>query len=566
MPFDGIVTKAVTEELQKELINGKLNKIHQPTNNELVLTIRNNRKNHTLLLSIHPTYARLHLTEDNYLNPKEPPMFCMVLRKHLAGAILEDIEQIDMERIISFHFRARNEIGDISYKKLVVEIMGRHSHIMLIDPEKETIIDSMKHVPISQNRYRTIMPGSMYKLPPQQNKLNPLQLDEEMFIRKLDFNAGKIDQQIVQLLMGVSPFIAKELIYQAELGASDKYKEVFHLFKEQLSKKIYKPAIYQTPKEDFHVLPITSFEPEDINFSSISHMLDSFYSGKAERDRVSQQAKDLSRFIKNELDKNERKMKKHLQTIKKAKNAAKYQKQGELLTAHMHMASKGDKKINVVDYYDPEQREITIYLDPNKTQNENAQNFFKRYRKLNTSRKIIKKEINKTKAEIEYFEQLLQQIDYASLEDVEEIREELREEGYFKKQTKQKKKKQNKPKPKEYRASDGQSIMVGKNNRQNEYLTMKMSHRDDIWLHTKDIPGSHVVIRSKEPSEKTLLEAAQLAAYYSKARESSSVPVDFTKIRHVRKPNGAKPGFVTYDNQKTLFVTPDHNIIKKLMV
>lgn len=566
MPYDGIVTKAVTEELQSELINGKLNKIHQPTDTELVLTIRNNRTNHVLLLSIHPMYARLHLTEDSYQNPKEPPMFCMVLRKHLSGAILESIEQIDMERIILFKFKARNEIGDVSYKTLAVEIMGRHSHIMLIDPEKDNIIDSMKHVPMAQNRYRTILPGSEYKLPPQQDKLNPLVIDDTSFIKRLDFNAGKMHQQIVQLLVGVSPFMAKELVYQAGLGSSDKYRKVFKTFQKQLNNRLYQPAIYRTPKEDFHVLPIIAFDQEKIEFSSISQMLDSFYSGKAERDRVHQQAKDLSRFIKNELNKNERKMKKHLQTIKKAKNATKYQKQGELLTAHMHLASKGDKTITVVDYYDPDQKELTIHLDPNKTPNENAQHFFKRYRKLSTSKKIIEKEIIKTKEEIAYFEQLLQQIDSASMEDVEEIRDELREEGYLKKRSKQKKKKKTKPTPEEYRSSDGQIILVGKNNRQNEYVTIKMAHRDDTWLHTKDIPGSHVVIRTKEPSEETLLEAAQLAAYFSKAKESSSVPVDYTKIRHVRKPNGAKPGFVTYDNQKTLFVTPSQAIVKKLKI
>lgn len=564
MPFDGIVTKAITEELQEQLIKGKLNKIHQPTNTELVLTIRNNRENHVLLLSIHPMYARIHLTEDTYQNPKEPPMFCMVLRKHLYGAILESIEQISMERIILFKFRARNEIGDISYKTLVVEIMGRHSHTMLIDPETNNIIDTMKHIPMSQNRYRTIMPGSKYKLPPQQDKLNPLEIDDESFIKRLDFNGGKMERQIVGQLTGVSPFIAKELVFQAGLGSSDNFRNVFQTFQEKITKQKYEPAIYQTPKEDFHVLPITAFNQCKTDFSSISNMLDSFYSGKAERDRVNQQARDLSRFIKNELDKNERKMKKHNQTLQKAKNATKYQKYGELLTAHMHLASKGDKTITVVDYYDPEQKELTIPLDPNKTPNENAQNFFKRYRKLSTSKKVIEKEMIKTKAEIAYFEQLLQQIDSARVEDVEEIRDELRDEGYLKRRRKQNKKKTIKPKPEMYQSAGGEIILVGKNNRQNEYLTMKIAHRDDVWLHTKDIPGSHVVIRSKNPSEKTLIDAAKLAAYFSKAKDSSSVPVDYTNIRHVRKPNGAKPGFVTYDNQKTLFVTPSESIVKQL--
>lgn len=565
MPFDGIVTKAITEELQTELANGKLTKIHQPTATELVLTVRNNRMNHVLLMSIHPNYARVHLTEDTYQNPPEPPMFCMVLRKHLSGAFLESIEQIDMERVILFKFKARNEIGDITYKTLVVEIMGRHSHVILIDPEKKTIIDSMKHVPMSQNRYRTILPGSVYKFPPEQNKVHPLKIDDDLFIRRLDFNAGKMHQQIVNLLTGVSPFIAKELVHRAGLGDEDVYRQVFKSFQHQLQTKDYHPAIYTAPKEEFHVLTIESLRDESESYPSTSQMLDAFYSGKAERDRVAQQAKDLSRFIKNELNKNKRKLKKHKQTIKKAQKADEYQKLGELLTAHMHLAKTGDTEIVVVDYYDPEQNEMTITLDPNKTPNENAQEFFKRYRKLSTSKTIIEKEIVKTEAEMAYFEQLLQQIDDASISDVEEIREELREEGYLKKRRKARKKNKTKrPLPEEFRSSEGITILVGKNNRQNEYVTMKMAHRDDIWLHTKDIPGSHVVIREKNPTETTLLEAAELAAYFSQAKESSSVPVDYTKIRHVRKPNGAKPGFVTYDNQKTLFVTPAKSIVKKL--
>lgn len=565
MPFDGIVAKAVTEELEHELINGRLTKIHQPTATDLVLTIRNNRINHVLLLSIHPRYARIHLTDDTFQNPKEPPMFCMVLRKHLSGATLEEIEQIDMERIILFRFRARNELGDISYKTLVVEIMGRHSHIILTDPETKQIIDSMQHVPMSQNRYRTILPGMKYKMPPEQNKLNPLKTDDDTFIKRLDFNAGKMHQQIVNLLMGVSPFIAKELVHRAGLGAADVYRDVFLNFQKELKGRHYHPRVYQKPKEDFHVLRMTSLEDEHETYSSPSQMLDDFYSGKAERDRVQQQARDLSRFIKNEISKNNRKLKKHHQTIKKAEKADEYQKQGELLTAHMHMAKLGDTNITVIDYYDPAQKEMTISLDPEKTPNENAQDFFKRYRKLNTSKKIINKEIIRTEAEIEYFERLLQQIEDASTNDIDEIREELREEGYLRKRRKQRrKKKQTKPLPEEYRSSDGTLILVGKNNRQNEYVTMRMAHREEVWLHTKDIPGSHVVIRDQEPSETTLMEAALLAAYFSKAKNSSSVPVDYTKIRHVRKPNGAKPGFVTYDNQKTLFVTPDQGIVKRL--
>ncbi|WP_106497678.1 Rqc2 family fibronectin-binding protein [Lentibacillus sp. Marseille-P4043] len=565
MPFDGIVTRAVTEELKNNILPGKITKIYQPTATELVLTVRSQGENHSLLLSIHPTYARFHVTADDYKNPTEPPMFCMLLRKHLSGAIIESVEQFGMERIVTFTVKTRNEIGDIAYKTLVIELMGKHSNVMLVDQEKGHIIDSLKHVPIAQNRYRTILPGHDYKLPPSQGKLNPLEIDGQELIKKLDFNAGKIENQIVQTLLGVSPLVAKEIAYRANLGSAAMYGEKFMELQKLIRANTYTPVIYQGKKEDFHVLPITLLQNEQQPFSSTNMMLDQFYSGKAERDRVKQQAKDLYRFIKKEKDKNERKLKKHKKTVKKAEGAEKFQRLGELLIANMHTVKLGDATAEVIDYYDPEQNSITIELNPNKTPSENAQGFFKTYQKLKTSKQMVEKEIAKTNEEITYLDQLLQQIDVAREADIEEIRDELRDEGYLKKQRHRKKqKKQTKPNPEQYLASDGTLILVGKNNKQNEYVTMKIAHRDDIWLHTKDIPGSHVIIRDREPSEDTLLEAATLAAYFSKSQQSSSVPVDYTKIRHVKKPNGAKPGYVTYDNQKTVFVTPNKQTVDKL--
>ncbi|MFA1818629.1 NFACT family protein [Virgibacillus oceani] len=565
MPFDGIVTRAITEELKQELIPGKITKIYQPTSTELIFTIRSKGKNHSLLFSIHPTYARFHITEEKFKNPKEAPMFCMVLRKHLMGAQLIEIEQYGMERIISFHVQARNEIGDISNKTMMVELMGKHSNLMLLNGDN-MIIDSLKHVSMSQNRHRTILPGNTYVLPPMQEKLDPLDIDGEQFIRKLDFNAGKIEGQIVSHFVGFSPFIAKEIVYRAKLGNATVYMDKFMELQHLIKTNNYEPAIYRNDKENFHVIPMTSLSGETETFSSVSMMLDQFFSGKAERDRVKQQTKDLYRFIKNEKDKNIRKMKKHRQTLKKAENKDHYQKMGELLTAHMHLVSHGDSQVIVTDYYDPDQNELTIDLNPNKTPSENAQNYYKTYQKLKTSKAIIEKEIIKTKREIAYFEQLAQQIEVANMEDIEEIREELREEGYLKKQVKRKKGKNKplKPVPEKYTASDGTAILVGKNNKQNEYVTTKLAHKEDIWLHTKDIPGSHVIIRSDDPSEETLMEAAVIAAFYSKSQQSSSVPVDYTKVKNVKKPNGAKPGYVIYDNQKTVFVTPDKKTVDLL--
>lgn len=565
MPFDGIVTRAVTNELNSKIIPGKISKIYQPTTTELVFTVRSQGQNHALLLSIHPVYARLHLTEDTYTNPKEPPMFCMLLRKYLSGAVIESVQQYGMERIITFTIKTRNEVGDVTTKKLVVELMGKHSNVMLIDAEKGHILDSLKHVPLSQNSYRTILPGNDYKLPPDQDKLNILDIDSEAFIKKLDFNAGKMDSQIVHTLVGMSPFAAKEFVHQAKLGSAETYMKTFDNIQEMVRYNKFSPAVYQDKKEDFHVLPITFVDGKITTFTDTNGMLDAFYSGKAERDRVKQQARDLYQFIKNEKDKNERKLKKHEKTIKKAEKADHYQRLGELLTANMHRVKQGDQKATVINYYDPEQKEMVIELNPNKTPSENAQGYFKTYQKLKTSKQKIQAEISKANGEIYYLDQLIQQIDSAREDDIEEIREELREEGYLKRQRQRKKnKKPAKPSPEKYTATDGTIILVGKNNKQNEYVTMKLAHRDEIWLHTKDIPGSHVIIRAKDPNENTLLDAAQLAAFFSKSKQSSSVPVDYTRVRHVKKPNGAKPGYVTYDNQKTLFVTPDKAIIEAL--
>src|SRR5690625_1967209 len=562
MPFEGFVIRAITEELNEQITGGRINKIYQPTNTELVITVRNNRKNYSLLLSIHPSYARFHLTDDTYRNPGEPPMFCMLLRKHIGGAIIESIEQYDLERIVTFRFRAMNAIGDQVSKRLIVEIMGRHSNVILLHEQKDVIINCLKHVPPSQNRYRTLLPGATYKLPPSQNKQDLFEIEAEEFVRKLDFNAGKLDRQIVQTLTGVSPMIAKEIVHRAHLGSAFTYQNEFLTFQVEVTEQQFKPAIYENGKEDFHVVPV-SYMNKKSSFTNANEMTDAFYSNKAERDRIKQQARDLDRLIKNELDKNRRKLIIHEKTIQKSQSAETYQKRGELLTAHMHLVQKGDRTVTVIEYYEPEQKKMTIELQSDKSPSENAQLLFNRYRKLAAAKTKAQQEIRKTTREIEYLENILQQVESARAEDLEEIREELREEGYLRKQ-KQQRRKRKKPSPEQFISSDGTPIFVGKNNRQNEYVTQTIANKDDIWLHTLNIPGSHVVIKSANPREQTLLEAAQLAAYFSKAQQSASVPVDYTKIRHVRKPTGAKPGFVTYSNQKTLYITPDEEFINAM--
>lgn len=566
MAFDGIVTRAMAHELNEELTTGRLMKIYQPTETELIFTIRSFGKNRSLLLSAHSSYSRFHITNDTFQNPKEPPMFCMLLRKHLVGSFLEKVEQYDNERIVMFYFKGKNEIGDETRKTIIIEVMGKHSNIHLIDQDKGHILDSIKHIPPSQNRHRIIMPGQPYKLPPNQGKINPLTIDADTFVRKLDFNSGKLAKQIVDTYMGFSPLIASEITHLVGLGTIDMYKKVFQEIQANIIANDYSPQIIRSKQETFYVLNLASISGDKQKFSSTSEMLDTYYSGKAERDRVKQQAGDLMRFLKNEKEKNERKIKKHEQTLIKAEKAEQYQRYGELLTANMHALRTGDKSATVVDYYDPEQREILIELNPNKTPSENAQTYFKTYQKLKKSKQMVIQEIEKAEEEINYLDEIIQQITSAREEDISEIREELQEEGYLKSRPnkKNKREKTGKPQPEKFVASDGTVLLVGKNNKQNEYLTNKLAARDDLWFHTKDIPGSHVVIRSSNPNEETIREAAHLAAYFSKSRDSSSVPVDYTLIKHVKKPSGSKPGFVTYDNQRTIYIDPDKEVVEKL--
>ncbi|MFT8320877.1 MAG: NFACT RNA binding domain-containing protein [Bacillus sp. (in: firmicutes)] len=567
MSFDGLFTKAMTTELLQQLKGGRINKVQQPFSNEVVLVVRANGKNQKLLLSVHPSYARIQLTEETYENPKEPPMFCMLLRKHLEGYFIENIYQIGNDRIIVLEIRGRNEIGDTSYKKLMIEIMGRHSNIILVDQEKNTILDSIKHVSYAVNSHRAILPGYEYKAPPAQDKLDPLSASEEDVVKAIDFNSGKLDKQIVQQFSGISPLLAKEILFRADIANRITLPKAFTTQMENIKQEAYNPSIMITSdKEYFYYQPVLHVNGEIKSFATLSEMLDRFYFGKAERDRVKQQSNDLERFIVNERDKNTKKIKKLQKSLLEAENAEEYQLSGELLTANLYAAKKGMDKIEVVNYYDLEGKMLTIELNPRLSPSENAQKYFKKYQKAKNSIAIIKEQIRLSEAELLYFETLFQQIISASPKDIQEIREELVEEGYLRERQKKQTKKQQNSKPvlDQYYSEDHTEILVGKNNKQNDYLTNKVAARDEIWLHTKDIPGSHVVIRSKEPSEQTILQAANLAAYFSKAKHSSSVPVDFTLVRHVKKPSGAKPGFVIYDNQQTVYVTPDEETIISL--
>jgi predicted ribosome quality control (RQC) complex YloA/Tae2 family protein len=567
MSFDGVFTYAMLQELKAGLETGRINKIHQPFSNELIFQVRTNGVNRKVLISAHPSYARVHFTNEAYDNPAEPPMFCMLLRKHLEGSIIEKIEQYELDRILIIETKGRNEIGDLIEKQLIIEIMGRHSNIVLVDKEKNVIIDSVKHIPMSLNRHRTLLPGHPYVLPPQQGKANPFAADEETVLKKLDFNSGKLAGQLVQAFEGLSPLLANEIVHNAGIANRSSLPKAFIDMMTSIKEKSFKPSLMTSAgKDSFYMIPLSHLNGDIQSFGTLSELLDRFYYGKAERDRVKQQANDLLQFISTEKKKNEKKIKKLEQTLKDAEKAQQYQLYGELLTANMYNIKQGDKEVEVINYYDESGATIIIPLDPQKTPSQNSQSYFLKYQKAKNSVAIVEEQIEKAKDEIRYFEGLTQQMESASPKDIAEIREELVEEGYVRsrKGKQAKKNKPQKPVLEQYTSSDGTIMLVGKNNKQNEYLTNRLAARDDIWLHTKDIPGSHVVIRSQTPSDETILEAAHLAAYFSKAKSSSAVPVDYTKIRHVKKPSGSKPGFVIYDNQQTVYVTPSAEFVLKL--
>jgi len=599
MALDGIVTSSIVEELQS-CIGARIYKIHQPNQHDLVFNIRGQGTQRKLILSANPTYPRIHWTTATFINPLEAPMFCMLMRKYCEGGIIERIEQVNRERIIHIDVRHRDEIGDTSFKRIIIEIMGRHSNIILVDPSSNIIHDGIHHVTPALSSYRIIMPGSQYIAPPEQHKVDPLIIDtEEKFFNALLAKDESLAQsfsitpkQLVQAFSGFSPLLAEEIVYRSITseyehalpseqrplslsGASVTFdlKQLwlsFNHFRQALIAKQFKPNIVSvtaTDKQYFSVTPLTQLDGAQRSFDSISACLEAFYGNKAERDTVKQRASDLIRFVQNEKQKNESKLTKLNSTLEEAKDADQYRVIGELLTTYMHQMKRGDTEIEVANYYDKNQAMITISLDPQLAPSENAQRFFKRYTKQKNSQIVVLEQLEITKGEISYFNAILQQLEVASLSDIDEIREELVSQGYLREKVRRgpKKKKGAKPSILCYTSSEGIDIYVGKNNIQNEYVTNRLGSASDTWLHTKDIPGSHVLIRSANFNEATLQEAAMLAAYYSQARSSSSVPVDYTLIRHVKKPNGAKPGFVIYDNQKTLYVTPQEDLIKELV-
>lgn len=557
MAFDGFFTHAVVHELDQTLATGRVAKVNQPYPAELIMTIRAHRHNYSLLLSANPTYPRMQITQIAYQNPAVPSNFAMTMRKYLEGAILESIEQVDNDRIIKMNFKTRDELGDQQRLVLVIEIMARHSNVSLVNEKNHKIIDTIKHVGSDQNRVRLLLPGATFVMPPKQDKVNPY-LPNQIYtdlVRK-DLDENELAKQLQARYQGLGRQSAQELA--RELQASSDLPTTYHTFLKQFENP--DPVIYDdnNGKRQFAAfLPSNIKEEQLTHYDTLSVMLDAFYAQKAERDRSKELAGQVLKVLHNELKKDRRKVKKLKQQLEDAAKADYYRIRGEILTTYLGKLTAGMKEITLPNFYD-DNKPLKIKLDPELSPSRNAQKYFTKYDKLKTSVDYVKEQLKLANDEINYLANIESQIDLASPADIQEIRLELQQQGYIK-QKRQKSKKRRKvrvSKPEEFHTSNGTTVLVGKNNLQNDRLSFKIANKNDIWLHVKDIPGSHVIIRDSDPDEQTLLEAAQLAAYFSKGRNSDNVPVDYLPAKRLHKPNGAKPGFVTFTGQKTLYVTP----------
>lgn len=548
MSFDGFFLHHIVEELRSELVNGRIQKINQPFEQELVLQIRSNRQSHRLLLSAHPVFGRIQLTQTTFENPAQPSTFIMVLRKYLQGALIESIEQVENDRIVEITVSNKNEIGDHIQATLIIEIMGKHSNILLVDKSSHKILEVIKHVGFSQNSYRTLLPGSTYIAPPSTESLNPFTIKDEKLFEILQ-TQELTAKNLQSLFQGLGRDTANEL---ERILVSEKLSAFRNFFNQE-----NKPCLTET---SFSPVPFANQVGEP--FANLSDLLDTYYKDKAERDRVKQQASELIRRVENKLQKNRHKLKKQEKELLATDNAEEFRQKGELLTTFLHQVPNDQDQVILDNYYT--NQPIMIALDKALTPNQNAQRYFKRYQKLKEAVKYLTDLIEETKATILYLESVETVLNQAGLEEIAEIREELIQTGFIRRR--QREKIQKRKKLEQYLASDGKTIIyVGRNNLQNEELTFKMARKEELWFHAKDIPGSHVVISGNlDPSDAVKTDAAELAAYFSQGRLSNLVQVDMIEVKKLNKPTGGKPGFVTYTGQKTLRVTPDSKKIASM--
>lgn len=555
MAFDGITTCAMVRELNEKIYMGKIEKVYQPEADELVFNIHTKTGNCKLFASTGSAHARVHFIEENPVNPPAPLAFCMLLRKHLQGGRIIAIEQKGSERIIEISIETLNELGFTVSKKLVFEIMGKHSNIILTDISTGKIIDSIKRVSFDVNRVRQILPGMIYQYPPEQDKIPFGEITEE----QLD-SLPADGKTILRSVGGISPAFAEELAEHV----SSRSEYFFGVKDGILDGTSGNAFVYLDEKEapvDFYPVPLKYLKEscKTLEFSSLSAAMEFYFNKKESSNKGRQKSHDLIRSVNTALDKMYLKKKRLSEDLLKAENSEDLRLYGELLTANIHLIKQGMKSVDVVNYYDGST--VTIPLDVKQSPAKNAQHYFKKYGKAKTAVKEKQIQLEENDGEIKYLESVLAFLENTDdVDEIESIRNELVETGYVRRRKQQGgfKEKKYKPAPHRYTLSNGMTVLVGKNNKENDYLTFNTAGNRDIWLHTKDIPGSHVIVQSsgQDLDEKAIFEAAAIAAYHSKARTSENVPVDYVPVKYVKKPAGAKPGMVIFTNNRTVWVNP----------
>lgn len=584
MAFDGMFIAAMISQLQ--FLNGaSVSKIAQPFADEVVLTLRKNRTNHHLLLVANPKVARFALIEQKMGNQTTTQNFLMLLRKHLEKTTLTQISQLENDRVVNFEFSGRNDLGDETKLVLSLEVMGRHSNLILYNSHTNQIIDTIRHVSIAQNRFRTLLPQASYRTPPKQDKLilNHTTFDQLVALIANHPNCDDLASALIQTYQGFGKTLATIFAQMClSLGASSAFAALNDAIKAP------RPTLLATSqtngtktkhKTDFSFIApldtssnysVASFGRTTIKQTAqketLSQLVNAYFEEQARSERVAHNGKKLLHTVKQALKRNETKLVRQQNDLKKSHNAAEFKLKGELLTTFMYQVKHGASHVVLNNYYANDEP-INIKLNPEISAAKNAQRYFKRYSKLKNSVAVLTKQIEHTKAEVAYLTAVLNQINQAKPADLADIEVELKREHYLPEEhlkSGKKRRIQLKAKPQVYLSADGTKISVGKSNLQNERLTLKTAKKDEWWLHTKDIPGAHVIIHTNTPSEQTLLQAAQLAAYFSKFAASQNVPVDYTQVKWIKKPKNTKPGFVTYTHQKTLFVTPDKTAIASM--
>jgi predicted ribosome quality control (RQC) complex YloA/Tae2 family protein len=578
MSLDGVFIKSIINELDKKLTGGRVDKIHQPDKNEIVMSIRSKGENLKLLITAAGSSPRLHLTSITRKNPMEPPMFCMLLRKHLTGARITSLRQINFDRIVEISFESRDELGTLANKSFIVEIMGKHSNIIFVN-EGNTIIDSLIRVTPQVSSVRQVYPGLSYKAPPGSDKLNPLTADRQSFMEELEStNRGIfIFDFFYKNFTGFSPFISREICWLANLNESTCLGELSHEKKEELwdafskirdriNENDFSFNIYYDENKiyGFYCLEVEYLKDfGKKSFPSSGDLLDEYYYELDNKNKINQRVASLIKSINTKIARNKKKVEKQRTELLNAESRDKYRIYGDLILANLHKRPE-DNKLTVANYYDPDQKEITIPLDPKLSLSQNSQKYFKRYNKLKNAAEELEKLIDSTLSEIAYLENILFSIEECeTTEDLDDIYSELIGQGLMKKRSKINKPKETKPIT-TFISSGGHEILVGKNNIQNDMITFKIAKSEDYWFHAKNMPGSHVVIRTMgdELTDEEYIEAAKIAAYYSKGKNSGRVEVDYTKKSNIKKPPNAKPGFVIYDTNYSMLAEPDIKGIK----